>query len=300
MTLLERLRLALRRPRLAVVLGGGGSRGAFQVGVIDVLARAGIVPDLLVGTSAGAINAAFWAFHPEPDAGQRLLALWLDADRSVVMPTRPFRALRHLVRGEPLVSEAGLLRLLGRSLTPADALEQARVPVVLVAADPRRGEIVRLRSGPAIPAVLASSAVPGLFSPVRIGDRDLVDGGLLANCDVGAALEAEATDILVVDIMGSPSALPGADVLTTVERVIDLVVGRQTDQAIDLARERGQARIALLRAPGHIFPRFGHFDATEALFDAGRLAGELVLRDHLAGRRVRPGMVAVEPPAPPS
>jgi predicted acylesterase/phospholipase RssA len=80
----------VRPPRLAVVLGGGASLGAFEVGVIDVLARRGIVPDLLVGTSIGAVNAAFWALHPSPDVGARLLEFWLDCDRSTMIPTARF------------------------------------------------------------------------------------------------------------------------------------------------------------------------------------------------------------------
>lgn len=291
MTAWERVRLAFRRPRLAVVLGGGGTRGAYQVGVIDALAAAGVVPDLLVGTSVGAINATFWAFHPEPDAAQRLLALWLDADRSVVLPTRPVRVLRRVLRGEHLVSEDGLLRLLGRGLTPEQRLEEAPIPLTVVATDPAQGTAVRLRTGRAIPAVLASTAVPGLFAPVRVGEHDLVDGGLVANCDVEAAVEGGATDVLVVDIMGSPGALPARDLLLTIERAIDLATGRQTEQAIALAA--AHARIALLRAPGELFPNFGRFEATETLFEAGRLAGQAVLRNHLRGRRVTPGRISV-------
>ena len=290
MTLGQRVRLLLARPRLAVVLSGGGTRGAYQVGVIDALASAGVVPDLLVGTSVGAINATFWAFHPEPDAAQRLLALWLDADRSVVLPTRPVRALRRLLRGEHLVSQEGLLRLLGRGLTPEQRLEEARIPLTVVATDPELGTAARLRTGPVIPAVLASTAVPGLFAPVRVGGRDLVDGGLVANCDIDAAVEAGATDILAVDVMGAPGALPVRDLLLTVERALDLSSARQTDQAIALAA--GRARIALLRASGALLPRFGQFEATEGLFEAGRLAGQALLRDHLRGRHVRPGRVS--------
>lgn len=290
--MLDRVRLALRPPRLAVVLGGGGARGAYEVGVIEALVRAGIVPDLLVGTSVGAINATYWAFHPDADAAQRLLAIWLDVDRSVLLPTWPFATLRQLLRGESLVSSQGLLALLGRGLTSSDAIEDARLPLTVVAADPELGRAVRLRSGPAIPAVLASCAVPGIFPAVQVSGRMLVDGGLLANCDVVGAVEQGATDVLAVDIMGAPSRLPARDLLLTVERSLDLTLGGQTTGAV--AAVAGRARVALLRAPGAIMPRFGRFSATRSLFEAGLSAGERMVAEHLRGRRVVPGILTVE------
>lgn len=288
--MLDRLQLALRRPCLAVVLGGGGTRGSYQVGVVDALTRAGVVPDLLVGTSVGAINATWWAFHAQDPNAEGLRLIWLQADRSVVMPPRrPLANLRHLLRGEHLVSHQGLLRLLEKGLRPTDCIEDAAIPLTVTATDPAAGRPVRLRAGPAIPAVLASTAVPALFEPVAIGERRLVDGGMVANCDIEGALQAGATDIIAVDIMGSPAPLPGRDVLMTIERTIDLTLGRQTEQAAELAARR--ARVVLLRAPGGILPRFGDLTRTQALFEAGRADGRRLVEEHLEGRRVRPGVV---------
>jgi NTE family protein len=289
--MLSRLWLALRRPRLAVVLGGGGTRGAYQVGVIDSLAGAGVVPDLLVGTSAGSINATWWAFHPDAGDARGLLDIWLSADRSVVLPPGRMATLRHLLRGEHLVSHQGLMRLLELGLRPDQAIEEAAIPLTITATDPSAGRAVRLRSGAAIPAVLASSAVPALYPTVRIGDRQLVDGGLVANCDVQAAVEAGATDVIVVDIMGSPAPIPAPDHLLTLERMLDIALGRQTDQAIELVRR--SARVVLLRAPGRLLPRFGDLARTRELFEAGRRAGVVLVDQHLAGRRCRPGRVSL-------
>src|SRR5262245_63668687 len=97
-----------RPPRLAVVLSGGANLGAFQVGVIDVLARAGLVPDLLVGTSVGAFNAAFWGFHPGPDVGAKLEVIWHGISRSVLIGRHPIFVLPRLLRGHPLFDDAGL------------------------------------------------------------------------------------------------------------------------------------------------------------------------------------------------
>ena len=287
--LLSRLRLALRPPRLAVVLGGGGTRGAYQVGVIDALIGAGVVPDLLVGTSAGAINATWWAFHPDAINAGGLLEIWLEATPSVVLPAGRLATLHPLLRGEHLVSHQGLKRLLEIGLTMDDAIEDAPLPLTVTATDPRAGRAVRIRSGPAIPAVLASTAVPALFPPVRIGDRELVDGGLVANCDVEGAVELHATDVIVVDIMGSPAPMPGPDHLLTLERMLDIALGRQTEQAVELAGQR--ARVVLLRAPGQLLPRFGNLSNTRRLFEAGQRAGAVLLERHLVGRRVVPGRV---------
>lgn len=272
-----------------MVFGGGGTRGAYQVGVMDAMMRAGIVPDVLVGTSAGAINATYWAFHPDARSADGLLDIWLRADRSVVVPPL-FAAIRQLLRGQHLVSHQGLLRLLQMALRTDQTIEEAAIPLTITATDPEAGRPVRLRYGPAIPAVLASTAVPALFPPVLIGDQQLVDGGVVANCDIDGALEKAATDIVAVDIMGAPGPLPGRDVLLTVERTLDIALGRQTELAVALGQRH--ARIVLIRAPASVLPRFGNLDRTRALFMAGRHAGDLLLEHHLAGRRVRPGMVA--------
>lgn len=287
--MLDRLRLALRPPRLAVVLGGGGTRGAYEVGVVDALIGAGVVPDLLVGTSAGAINATWWAFHPDAINAARLLDIWLKATPAVVLPTGRLATLHHLLRGEHLVSHQGLMRLLEIELSVDQAIEEAPLPLTITATDPRAGRVARIRSGPAIPAILASTAVPALFPPVRIGDRELIDGGLVANCDVMAAVEQGATDVIAVDIMGSPGPMPGPDHLLTLERMLDISLGQQTEQAVELVRDR--ARVVLLRAPGPLLPRFGDLKHTRDLFEAGRRAGAMVLERHLRDRRVVAGRV---------
>jgi predicted acylesterase/phospholipase RssA len=266
--LIERLR---GRRRLAVVLGGGGTRGAYQVGVIEALSEAGVVPDVLIGTSVGAVNAAFWAFHPERGAAEALLAIWLSADRSVVMPGPGIRVLRRLLRGENLVSERGLRSLIRRGAPEGARLEQSRIPLVITATDLESGKPVRLRTGLLETAILASAAVPGLFPPVVVGDRRLVDGGLVANCDVETALDEAATDILAVDLMG-PAPIEGReDVWAALERSLGISLGRQTDLAIAAARKR--SRVALLRLQPPAMPRFGRFAATRDLFELGRADG---------------------------
>ena len=279
----------LIKPRLAVVLGGGATAGAFEVGVIDVLARRGIVPDLLVGTSIGAVNAAFWALNPTPDAGERLLELWLQSNRSVMFPdgTLPMVG-RLLQRKGHLTTQQGLDRLLRRTLPQTAMIESARVPLAIVAADADHGRRVVLRTGPLIPAVLASSAIPGLWPPMEVGGRRLVDGGVVANCDVQAAVEEGMTDVLVVDVMGDGVHRPAMDVGEVLERSIAALARRQTELGV-LAFGK-DARIAVLRPILASRPRFGDFSLTRPLFEAGREATGAFLARHLGPRRsVRPG-----------
>lgn len=284
-----------------MVLGGGATTGAFEVGAIDVLARRGIVPDLLVGTSIGAVNAAYWALNPDPHAGERLLDLWLRSNRSTMFPDGPLPMVgRLLQRKGHLTTQQGLDRLLRRALPETATIEDCGVPLAIVAADADHGRRVVLRRGRLIPAVLASSAIPGLWPPMEIDGHRLVDGGVVANCDVQAAVEEGMTDVLVVDVMGDGLHRSAMDVGEVLERAIAALARRQTELSV-LAFGK-VARIAVLRPILASRPRFGDFSLTRSLFEAGQEATEAFLAKHLGPRHsMRPGWfefsnVRVAPP----
>jgi NTE family protein len=279
----------LVKPRLAVVLGGGATTGAFEVGAIDVMARHGIVPDLLVGTSIGAVNAAYWALHPGPDAGERLLELWLQSNRSTMFPDGPLPMVgRLLQRKGHLTTQQGLDRLLKRALPETATIEGCRVPLAIVAADADHGGRAVLRRGRLIPAVLASSAIPGLWPPMEIDGQRLVDGGVVANCDVQTAVEEGMTDVLVVDVMGDGLHSSAMDVGEVLERAIAALARRQTELGVLVYGK--VARIAVLRPLLASRPRFGDFSLTRALFKSGQEATEAFLAKHLGPRHsMRPG-----------
>lgn len=281
------------RPRLGVVLGGGATLGAFEVGVVDVMARRGIVPRFLVGTSVGAVNAAFWALHPQPDVASRLLDFWLQSDRSTMFPDGPVPMVGRLFqRSDHLTTQAGLARALRRAVDGARTVESTSVPLALIATDAADGHRVVLRSGPLIPAILASAAIPGLWPAVEIDGQHLIDGGVVSNCDVQAAAEAGMTDIIVVDVMGDSDRGRTVDVGQVIERVLGMTARRQTDLAIQAFG--GGARIAVLRPRFAYRPRFGDFSQTRHLFEAGQIAMEAFLQDHLGPRlSVRPGVVEI-------
>ncbi|MGD0809641.1 MAG: patatin-like phospholipase family protein [Acidimicrobiales bacterium] len=176
----------------AWVLRGGASFGAAQVGMARALIEAGHHPDMLYGTSAGALNASWLAADPTLEGLEELSRLWTMVRRRDVFPLRPWHALSGLAGWRDFtVSAVGLASWL-RTTTLLRRLEDGVLPLTVVATDLENGQEVLLESGPAVPALLASSAMPGIFPPVRIGDRWLVDGSVGSDSPIGAAVRAGA------------------------------------------------------------------------------------------------------------
>jgi NTE family protein len=195
--MLRRL-LGAERP-LAFVLSGGASLGSIQVGMLRALFEAGIKPDFLVGTSVGAVNAAWIAAWPEKEGVAKLTEIWLGLRRDDVFPLGWAAATGLLGRSNHLVSNAALRALLQRHL-PYERLEQAAVPVHVVTSELKSGRAVILSSGPAVESLLASCAIPGIFPPVTIGRRELVDGGVANHTSIDAAVRLGARKIFVLPI----------------------------------------------------------------------------------------------------
>jgi len=180
----------------AVVLSGGGSLGAVQVGMLQALTEHGVVADMLVGTSVGAINAAWLAGSGMgQDAIGELGEVWLRTRRQDVFPLRPVAGLFGFAgRTDHLVALNGLRSLLRRNLS-IERLEDATVPVTVIATEVTTGTEVALSSGDAVDAVTASAAIPGVFPPVRIGQQVLMDGGVANNTPISHAISLGADTI---------------------------------------------------------------------------------------------------------
>jgi NTE family protein len=184
---------------VAFVLGGGGILGATQVGMLWALFEAGVRPDLVVGTSVGALNGALVAADPTPSAIDRLTGLWTSLSDSEVFSGGLLSRARTLARnGTHLHSSAPLRQLLTETLPPA--FEDLRVPFSCVAAEIERATAHWFEHGPLVDAVLASCAVPGLLPPVRIGEAHYLDGGLVHSIPVGRALGLGATTVYVLHV----------------------------------------------------------------------------------------------------
>ena len=160
-------------PRTAFVLAGGAALGAMQAGMVHALYERGIAPDLLIGTSAGALNAAFLASRPATVAtAQELAAVWRGLRRSDILPLRPATLLGGLAgRRDHLIPGRALRRLAARHLQ-FERLEQAAIPLHLVAFDLLAGTEVRLSDGPLADAVLAAAAGEPTAARTRPGRAD--------------------------------------------------------------------------------------------------------------------------------
>ena len=182
----------LRPPRIGLALGGGAARGFAHIGVIQVLEENGIRPDLVVGTSAGSLVAAIYAAGK---SGAELAQMAQTMDEGAITDwSFPGRGL---IRGEALARYV-------REQTGGRTIDQMKLPLGIVATDLDSGAPILFRQGDTGMAVRASSAVPAVFQPVRIGSREYVDGGLVSPVPVRFARQMGAELVIAVDITSPP------------------------------------------------------------------------------------------------
>ena len=243
-----------RPPRIGLALGGGAAKGFAHVGVIAVLEEAGIVPDLIVGTSAGSLVAALYASGMNAEQ-LRQTALRLEevaiADWMLPLINRGF------FKGEALaryVNDAVAGRL----------IEDMRIALGVVAVDLANGQPILFRRGDTGTAVRASSAVPAVFQPVRISGRDYVDGGLVSPVPVQFARQMGAELVIAVDISQPPEGQPAGDTLQILLQTFN-IMGQVIKQ-----HEIAQADV--LVRPSLIGLRSADFSARQRAIDAGRAA----------------------------
>ncbi|MGV9304381.1 MULTISPECIES: patatin-like phospholipase family protein [unclassified Nonomuraea] len=185
--------------RTAFVLGGGGVLGAHEVGMLRALDEAGIRPDLVVGTSVGALNGVLLSASPS-DAVERLTRLWRSDVARTAFSGSWMRQLSTLARTGTHVHPIAPLRRLLTDLVGVALIEELPVPFQCVAASIERASAHWFAEGPLVEAVLASCAVPGLLPPVRIGDEHYVDGGLVHSIPVGRAVRLGAGRVFVLQV----------------------------------------------------------------------------------------------------
>jgi NTE family protein len=181
------------------VLGGGGNLGDCEVGMLQALLERGIVPELVVGTSVGAINGAAIAADPTPEAVERLTNVWLTLGEERVF-AGAFGGAGNLIRkGTHLHSNDALRRMVER-LLPVRTFRELAVPFQCVAASIERAAEQWFSDGPLVEAILASAAVPGLLPPVEVGGEHYVDGGIVNSIPVERAVELGATELFIMQV----------------------------------------------------------------------------------------------------
>ena len=279
---------AAGEPTTAFVLSGGASLGALQVGMLHALYERGIVPDLLVATSLGALNAAFVASRPQTVTTARELGrVWRDLQREDIFPV----SMSALIGGfcgprNHLVPDRGLRRLVRRHLELED-LAGAAVPLHLVAFDLVAGRELLLSEGSAVEAVVAAASIPGVFPPVEIADRCLIDGGVVNNTPISHAVELGAERIFVLPTR-DPGSLPERPPQSALDTALHgfglLLEGRL--QA-DIARYSRDVELVVLPAANRAGVQPTSFDHADRLINEALIAARAQLARHNGGRHLR-------------
>ena len=239
----------------AFVMAGGGSLGAVEVGMLQALIDWGEMPAFMVGASAGAINAAYFAGDPTPAGARELERIWCALKRRDVFPFNLGSVVGLLRQRDHLVNSGGLRRLLERYL-PYRRIEDAALPIHLVASDMLSGQEVLLSAGSVVDAVLASAAIPGVYPPVQIGGRLLIDGGVANNTPISVAIGLGATRVIVLPT-GFACALDKAPTgaIARAMHALSLLVARQLVHDADrLAQGAVELRIVPSLCPLDISP----------------------------------------------
>jgi NTE family protein len=237
------------RAMRAFVLSGGGSLGAIQVGMLEALFERGVAPDLIVGTSVGAINGGYIAGRaPTPETTQALAGIWRSLSRGAIFPINPVTGLiGFLGRSSHLIPVGNLRRLITRYAT-IERLEDSPIQLHLIATDVLTGQEVRVSRGPAIDAVLASAAIPSVFPPVEFDGRLLMDGGVADNTPISHAVALGADEIYVLPT-GIPCDLPAPPrgALAMLLHALTILTQQRLHLEIGLYRDR--ARLVVLPPP---------------------------------------------------
>ncbi|WP_345429813.1 patatin-like phospholipase family protein [Actinoallomurus vinaceus] len=275
--------------RTAFVFEGGGSVAATQVGMLRALSKAGIRPDLVVGSSAGAINAVCFALEPTLAQIERLEMLWYSVKRKNVFPVSAWSLAHALVgRGSGVSSQKALRRLLERELgeTTFDGLA---LPAHVVATDLAGGDPVILSRGATVQALLASSALPGVFPAVDVGGRLLYDGGIAAATPVLQADALGADISYVLPSLGrcAPESVPHGAVPVAL-RALSQLLDHASVNAVAVAHHE----VWMLPAPRLETVNPFDFRDTPALIEEGERLVRAWLDVHRDGGG-RPGVAAI-------
>jgi len=268
----------------AFVLAGGGSLGAVEVGMLKALVAHGTTAELVVGSSVGAINAAYYAGRPSPEGMRALDRIWRGLRTSDVFPLSPLKGLLGFVGwNDGFVDASSLAALLERSL-PYRRLEDATIPCHFVATDVLDGREVVLSKGPLVTALLASAAIPGVFPPVQHEGRTLMDGGVASNTPIATAIALGARRVIVLPT-GHSCALsaPPRGAIGMAIHALTLMIVHQL--VIDIERFEHRAEIAVVPPLCPVATTPYDFGATAELIDRAEASTKTWLATNGLARR---------------
>lgn len=215
--------------RPALVLGGGGALGVVQAAYVQSAFELGFRPEIVVGTSVGALNGAWIALHP--DRPEELLRIWLGLDQMALVHFQPMQIASRLLHPLSVTKNELVPKLVERHLRGGD-FGDALLELAIVATNLTRGEKRVFRSGPLAVAIMASTAIPGVFEPVVIDGDQYVDGCVTASVDMTTAMEMGATEILAIDLT-PPASLARPKTAAGVLKQSFSILGAATTRAVE-------------------------------------------------------------------
>jgi NTE family protein len=271
--------------KVAFVLSGGGNQGALEAGVLLALLEHGIRPQILVGTSVGAINAAALAVNPTLEGAQWLTSLWRQVTRETVMPNGYLSMVWRLVRGQRSVFTNEKLKSFLESQVSGNIRtfgDLQAAELYITAVDLHSGELRVFGLDPSeslIDAVMASTALPPFLSPWQYEGKEYVDGGVIADLPIRVALETKATEIYAIGIHGRQRmtrSLRG--VLGVIGRIVNIVSYQQLLDELGWCSMVADRDIHYIGVEAFEGIRFWDFSRTDEMIEKGRQAGLEYLR----------------------
>ena len=276
----------------ALVLAGGSTRGAIQIGMLQVLAEHGFVPDRIYGSSVGAINGVGFAGDPTREGVERMTQVWLGIRREDVYPQgRLHGPWLYLQQRDAVFANSGLRAIVEEGIRQ-ERLEDTVVPVEVVATSLTDGGEHWFTRGPAIDAVLASAAMPAIFPPVEIDGERYIDGGVVANVPLQRAIDAGATRIVV--LLCSPPVFEPPVSRRPVEGMVNaLFIAIHARFVRDMAHLPEGVEVILCTGPEGTTRDFDDFSTTEHLIALGRAEASEVVRRYGLGTVAYPAPLPV-------
>jgi NTE family protein len=220
--------------KTAFVLAGGGSFGAIQVGMLQSLTAHGVAADMVVGSSVGALNGAFYAGDPTRDGVQRLAAIWRGLTRHDVFPMSWRTVLSFLWHRDFLIPHDGIRKLIDDHI-PYRNLEEAKLPVHIVTTDIVSGDSVVLSEGSTAEAIVASTAIPGAFSPIQYKDHYLADGAISSNTPIQVAVNKGARRLIILPTgHACANQAPPVGAVANALHALTLLIARQLVSELEM------------------------------------------------------------------
>jgi NTE family protein len=221
--------------RLGLALSGGGTRGLAHIGVLQALEDHGIKPDYLSGTSIGAFAAAFYAF-----------GVPLGEIRSMGQDMTPLNVSKLKLSRYALFSNEELGRLIQSKIGKA-RIEEAPIPLAIMAVDIGTGEKVVLRQGEVAPAVMASNAVPGIYRPIYIDGRMMVDGGIVEDVPISPLRPMGADTVVAVNLSADRRYRTPEDIIDIILNAFDIAIDEDTKVQVKAADVLIEPRLSNFR-----------------------------------------------------